>query len=41
MWTINRADADADELVSCRNKNSPRESDGMVERLLLRVSHSW
>ena len=27
---MNYADADEDEVVSCRNKSSPRESDGVV-----------
>ena len=32
MWTINRTDTDESEVVSCRNKSSPRESDSAVER---------
>ena len=30
VWTINRTDADESEVVSCRNKSSPRDSDGVV-----------
>ena len=30
MWAINRADIDEGEMVSCRNKISWRESDGVV-----------
>ena len=30
MWAINLADADESEMVSCRTKSSPRESDGVV-----------
>ena len=30
VWAINRADADDSEMVSCRNKSSPRKSDGVV-----------
>ena len=34
VWTINRADADEGEVVSCRNKSSPRENNGVVGCLL-------
>ena len=30
MWAINAADAGEGEVVSCRNKSSPRENDGVV-----------